>query len=1016
MKVRSLLASFMLMAAAGVIYAELPSASAPILSSKPVVNNPFKQKTAAKTSSTEVKQMPYSGLFTTEAMFNEFTVINANGDYKSNGVECTWFYNEDLQTARYSYSGENNADDWLISPMIYLEAGMKYNFTINCKNYKSQYYGDYEEKFEVFLGTDDTAASMTQRVMNAKTVRGGEFKDFSAKDITVETTGNYRIGIHCVSDAYRGELDVKSIKFDVIPLDDAPSAATNFTVTPAANGDAEAVISFTAPTTTYSGSTLAGNLTAIKIRRNGEEITSFENVTPGQTITYTDNASIPNGKNSYQILPYNAVGIGALVEQTAYVGVDIPQALTNVVITDPTVDTMTISWDEVSTVGANGYVVNPAKTGYAVYSTIKDGYTLSIDEEVGIVINQTSLSFVNNNDDGTQKLRYWVVVPFNLAGTGTVSTVSYYTGKSHELPFTEHLTATGFENSTWTYSVRSPKFTILDISDDSSDNDGHALTLYTESGDGEWGALTAGKISLAGSVNPAFSFDAKSRSTDNHIYVYIITPDGNRTLVSDFAPTTEYETYRVSLKDFLDYRYVRFEVRAEFNTAFPFFFDNFKVAEVQQKDLSVSLKLPSSANAGVCDSKAKVIVKNEGEQAVSNFTIKLSGKGTTFANETIYESIPSMGKYTADYTFPLSVIEKEGSATIKCEIIYDDDQDNSNNSTSAKLKVVASKLPTPLNLAIADESAAGTTITWEQPDLHDTDVIEDFEDTDTFAPFSVGELDEDGFGAFGEWGLYDGDKSTTYSFQNYTFENNGDNSAWQVFNPSQVPGTFLDDYDEYQPFSGNQYLSAWCPNDGSAADNWIISPKLNGNAQTISFYATEVTEDYGVETLEVLISKKMQDPSTFTKVADINVDRLGWQKYTADLPEGTKYFAIRHTSKDIFGVFIDDLSYTLGANVLVGYNFYLDGVKFATVKDANALQYVFSNVLSTSTDFHKFGVSALYEDDQESTPIYISNSDSVDSISFDELKEYPAYNIFGQRVSPDTKGIVIINGKKILNK
>jgi hypothetical protein len=1014
MKVKCILAALTLMATIGVSNAALPSVSAPVLEKIPVVDNIFKQQTHKKTASTEVKQMPYFAVFTTEDMFNEFTIINANNDYKSNGAACTWFYNSDLQTARYSYSGENNADDWLISPMIYLEAGMEYNFVINCKNYKSQYYGDYEEKFEVFLGTDQTVESMTQRIMNAKTVRGGEFKDFKTSGITVTTTGNYRIGVHCVSDAYRGEFDVKSIKLDVVPKDAAPAVVSNFAVTPATNGDAEAVLTFDAPTKTYAGNTLSGNLT-IKIRRNGSEIASMDNIAPGQAVSYTDNASIPNGLNSYQVIPYNEAGLGSIAEQTAYVGVDIPKAVTNVTFSDPEATQMTISWDPVSTVGANGYVVNTEKVGYAIYSTLKDGYTLTVDEQLGVVVNASSFTFPNNNDSGTQKLRYWIIIPFNLAGTGTYTAASYYTGKSNELPFKEHFTETGFENSTWSYSVRSPKYTILDVSSDSSDNDDHALTLYTEGEAGEWGSLTAGKMALTGSTNPAFSFDVKSQSSQNHIYVYIITPDGTRTLASDFAPASEYETHKVSLKDFMSNRYIRFEVRAEFNSTYPFFFDNFKVAEVRDKDLSVLLNTPTSVKAGICDSKAQVIVRNEGEQAVSNYTINITHNGKTIVNETITESLAPSSKYVAEYTLPLSVVEYEGTATINCDIIFDEDQDTSNNSASSSFKIVAAKVPTPLNLAIASETSAGTTITWDKPDLHDTEVTEDFEDTDIFEAFSIGNLDNYGYGQFGDWCLYDGDNTSHYSIYNSTIPYADDNSAWQVFNPSQISSTFLDEYSEYEPHSGNQYLVAWDSNDNSASNNWLMSPKLTGNAQTISFYALEMSEDYGNETLEVLASSSIQDPTYFTKLKEISVSSINWTKYSVDLPEGTKYFAIRHTSNDVFAVCVDDITYTLGANVLTGYNLYLDGVKVATA-ETNDVQYTFSNILSTSTDIHRFGISALYKEGLESTPIYITNADGVESISTDEMREYPAYNIYGQRVSPDTKGIVIINGKKILNR
>jgi hypothetical protein len=117
----------------------------------------------------------------------------------------------------------------------------------------------------------------------------------------------------------------------------------------------------------------------------------------------------------------------------------------------------------------------------------------------------------------------------------------------------------------------------------------------------------------------------------------------------------------------------------------------------------------------------------------------------------------------------------------------------------------------------------------------------------------------------------------------------------------------------------------------------MISPELTGEAQTISFWARELTDQYGAETFEVLASSTDNASTSFTQVASLSSTTTEWAEFTADLPEGTKYFAIRHTSNDIFALFVDDITYKPAAAPAGtqpdGFNIYLDGELIATVDD-----------------------------------------------------------------------------------
>lgn len=185
-------------------------------------------------------------------------------------------------------------------------------------------------------------------------------------------------------------------------------------------------------------------------------------------------------------------------------------------------------------------------------------------------------------------------------------------------------------------------------------------------------------------------------------------------------------------------------------------------------------------------------------------------------------------------------------------------------------------------------------------------VTEDFEDQSTFPPFSTGGItDTNHYGVFGDWRLYDSTGETVWGFETIDFTSEGEPHAWFVFNPS-VAG------DGIGAYSGNQYLEAICPEDETvAADQWLISPLLSGNAQTITFYERILSTGYGVgyESYEVMASTTDNEVSSFTRVQNFNSTATSWTQRSVTLPAGTKYFAIHHYTQNVFGVLIDDITY-----------------------------------------------------------------------------------------------------------
>lgn len=163
---------------------------------------------------------------------------------------------------------------------------------------------------------------------------------------------------------------------------------------------------------------------------------------------------------------------------------------------------------------------------------------------------------------------------------------------------------------------------------------------------------------------------------------------------------------------------------------------------------------------------------------------------------------------------------------------------------------------------------------------------------------------------FPPWTQYDGDGSSTYAIQNYTFPNQYYTGSFIIFNSSlcspSMAGTAID------PHTGEK--GAYCfaainyPN-----NDWLISPQLNLSSDaTLSFWARSYTAQYGLERFKVGVSTTGIDPSNFTIISGANYIQApaSWTQYTYTLPQPAKYFAVQCVSNDAFIFMVDDFLVT----------------------------------------------------------------------------------------------------------
>ena len=170
---------------------------------------------------------------------------------------------------------------------------------------------------------------------------------------------------------------------------------------------------------------------------------------------------------------------------------------------------------------------------------------------------------------------------------------------------------------------------------------------------------------------------------------------------------------------------------------------------------------------------------------------------------------------------------------------------------------------------------------------------------------------------------------------------------------------------------------------------------------------------YGLEKFEVLstTATTCTDVSTFTKVGDGQISNADWSEFTFNLPAGTTFFAIRHTSKDIFGLLVDDVKFSTGAGSIASYNIYVDGELYTNV-DGNTLTAIVSGL---SVGSHVFGVTAVYANGQESKPVtFVLETTSIDKLSVDG-KPVDIYTVDGKLVRKQATTLEGLNGLYIIN-
>lgn len=918
--------------------------------------------------------LPYVQNFDTEASFGEMTVIDANHD----GMTWTWFSmagGNKEKTATCNTPEYTPQDDWLITPGLYLRPGRLYRLSFNptCR------YNLYHQKVAVCLGQGTNVADMKRELVPVTTVTADIYDSPTRQQIvqtfTVDKEGTYFVGFHALSDPDTYYLHLDNILIEEASSDGVPAAVNDLAVTPDPTAELRATVSFTAPSTTVMGKSLAA-LTSIEVERDGQAVHTFTSPAVGAQLSWTDTEATA-GYCTYTVTAHNTEGTSDAASCKQWVGFDVPEAPAAATVSRSGGKAL-ITW-QAPQVGTHGGVVVPERLVYDVLwgkdrSVVATGISALSVTDAPVLEKQQEL------------IQYYVRATTPNGDTSAAApTNKVVYGTPYTMPVAESFAGAATTFSPWfvTTVVGDGWYSTWNLTS-------RGLAPYTTPYDADGGMAVCGMdkvgdrvrystplVSLADSKRPILEFYYYyDQGSKDRLHIEV-APDGqDYTTVAtiDYAKETGengWRHYAVELPQYAGLPCLQIAFTGEkFDaTTHTVQVDAIVLHEYLAVDLAVeSISVPRVLMAGKANT-ISAAVKNAGTETVAKAEVRLYCDDAVVATEAISNIAPDA---VLDVDFSVvPPINCTPNSTYYAEVVAAGDSNPDNNCSHA----VTTRNQEPLYPRVNDlayelsdaSEGSGTvaTFTWSNPALDGsagTSIVEDFED---YEPFII-----DGIG---QWTVADETKAYTYGVGGATYPNAYGPAAFQVFNPSKV-NLFSANW---QPHSGEQLLvsfdaATYDPADLYAyvppTDHWLISPLLPGTAQTVTFYVRSVTTTYGYETFRILVNKKNESniTSDFEALEGTAFEAPGeWTKVTVKLPEGTNRFAIRHTSYNQYALLIDDIAFCSAeatpANIeLLGYNFYCDGKRqneALLLDDTCVLNYRTTEAMN-----HNYNVTAVYDE------------------------------------------------------
>lgn len=903
----------------------------------------------------EAVEPPFTATFDNDLC--GFEVIDANSD------GTTWEHaSTNGGEAKVKFNVQHATDDWLVSPAIELKAGVSYGISVDARGYSDVYY----ERFEVKAGAAAAVDAMTYTVIAPVLFNEGDYITYTGVFVA-PADGVYYFGIHGISPADNYSLFVDNFKITAPQGDGVPAAVQDLTAIPDGHGALSAVISFVAPSTTDTGKPLP-TITKIEINRGSTLVTTFEEPLPGKKLAFTD---VPpkEGYYTYTVTPYNENGAGIAAEVKVFVGVALPASVKNLDYKETAKEgEVTISWDAVTT-DVNGVAIADGEVTYNVYKVGNEAL-----EPLAYGVTATNYTY-QAVPEGTQKFVQFAVFAETYAGQGNGAATGYgpvgtpYRGYtlSSEADLDTYILGVDYTGGLSAGIYGDNDFAELG----SVDGDDFYLGFYGTALN-QYGSIFTGKITLEGMKNPAlvyhtYNLALNDGAVDSNELIATVTDvatgistDVSTVDVSTTGGTDMWNRVQIDLSAFAG-KVITIEITAVVRAAAYTFIDAISVSSLVEHDLSAEIQAPANVLAG--DSfTADVIVKNVGAEDAGAYKVSLFADDTLVGTKE-YESLACGRAATASFTVATSVVAT-APVRLSATVEYAADEVPANNTArEVTVEIVKSNLPAVNDLK-ATVTNDGVALTWTEPDLDAYPaerITESFENGDAFSA------------EFGEWIFVDVDDSPVGGISTHDI-------------PGITPGTTKGSFWIWDTnlltdrmtgaHTGNKFLFSLFRFDDEEADDWAISPELDGSAQEITFYAKSYTSTY-LDRIEIYYSTGSTAIEDFELLVPKQVVLPYWEYYEIELPQGARRFAIRSCAKAGFMLAIDDVSYIPagGANLdLVGYNVYRDGVR---INDATVEETEYLDETAETGKTYTYAVTTIYTKGESAASNLASTADTA---------------------------------------
>ena len=850
----------------------------------------------------------YANSFDAPDDFGMLSVINVESGSK------TWKYNKTYNCAEIENDlGSKIAkDDYLVTPVLDLKAGHTYrvSFTAWAAN------GAYPEKISVVIGQEASAEGLSDVIVEETTVDFTSPQEIS-RAFTVAADGKYYVALHASSAPGMYRLFADDFVVSRGVQSDAPAEITDFMVIPDPDGALKVNLTLTAPDKTMAGSALE-KIDSIVIRRGAYVIASLSAV-PGQELSYEDTVE-NSGSYKYTATVVTPNGKGIDATASVWVGVAAPASPQSLAVEELESGRLKFTWDPVTT-NVHGHKISSSQVKYTI--TIGGSSRVLAQDLTG---NEAEIDYPVAGSP--QDITYFTLKALTSAGSSAkvATTPVVAVGAPYTMPYVENFpggTLTSGqvaevipdENNTvarWGYFEQLVLDEILPVTPD-----GGIMAFYPYE-DGDISTFRTGKIEVdPASVNPYFSFHYYTIPGAKDYFKVAINSDTIKT-VTVGGDVRGWQEELISLDKYkgkvIRISLTAYCVDANVNIGV----DNLMVSDLNLEDLELSrVRIPYEFKPGT-DHKCSIRVSNLGVNASGAYTVTVSS-----ADETVWSGKGSdLGRGDSDeFEFVINPdFQTSGNVTYEVSLDYDADENVANNSYEVKSAVSSITLPGAENLT-AEKTSAGYVMTWDGVDaatLPVRQIVEGFESYDEFITDNVGEwtpIDGDGCSVLG---IRDGYHSYPGMFEPMAFMvfNNHDGYFPQIGTSS------------FDPYEGGQCLisaSVDCINSSDRSnDDWLISPRLSGKAQTVKFFARSSGMVFP-ENIKVMASSTDNLTSSFKEVASFEKLASKWTEYEAELPAGTNYFAIRNVSYDQYILFVDNVSFEAAplSVKVVGYDLYL---------------------------------------------------------------------------------------------